>query len=144
MILLDTNVLSELMRPAPDQRVIKWLDARLAADIFICAVTRAEIELGILVLPDGERKNEFTLAANEMFSDFSGRCLSFDTVAAAKYAELAARRKKKGRPISVEDAQIAAIALANGSTLATRNEKGFEEIPGLNIINPWRIVDEEP
>ncbi len=137
MILLDTNVLSELMRPAPNKRVIKWLDERLATNLFICAVTKAEIELGICALPDGERKNKLAVAANEMFSDFSGRCLPYDEVAATRYADLVARRIKKGRPISVEDAQIAAIAIGNGLTLATRNVKDFEEIPELKVTNPW-------
>jgi len=137
MILLDTNVLSELMAAKPDRRVIRWLDARLAMNLFICAVTRAEIELGIFLLPDGKRKNKLTAAANGMFSDFSGRCLPFDEDAATRYADLVARRTKKGRPISVEDGQIAAIAIANGLILTTRNVKDFEEIPELNVTNPW-------
>ncbi len=139
MILLDTNVLSELMRPMPNKRVIKWLDNQFAVNLFISAVTKAEIELGIFLLPDGKRKKNLAVVAKEMFSDFSGRCLPFDEIAATWYADLVAWRTKKGRPISVEDARIASIAIANGLALATRNVNDFEEILKLNTLNPWRI-----
>jgi len=139
MILLDTNVLSELMRGVPNKNVIGWLDNQLAINLFICAVTKAEIELGILLLPAGKQKIKLAAAANGMFSEFSGRCFPFDETAATKYADLVALRTKKRRPISVEDGQIAAIAIANGLTLATRNVKDFEKIPKLNVTNPWQI-----
>jgi predicted nucleic acid-binding protein len=138
MILLDTNVLSEPMRPKPTPCVIRWLDAQPVQDLFLCAVTKAEIELGIFLLPEGKRKDMLIGAAIEMFGEFHGRCFPFDELAATKYAQLVARRTKKGRPISVEDAQIAAVALAHGLILATRNTSDFDQIPGLNLINPWQ------
>jgi predicted nucleic acid-binding protein len=137
MILLDTNVLSELMSAEPNEQVIRWVDAQYSARLHICAITRAEIELGIRLLPEGRRKKQLAGAATEMFSDFSGRCLSFDESAAVEYAKLVKQRRDKGRPIGVEDGQIAAIAMANRLALATRNVKDFEEISELNIINPW-------
>ena len=137
MTLLDTNVLSELMRPAPNQSVIEWLDEQPSADLFISAITKAEIELGILLLPEGKRRDKLAAAVQGMFNDFQDRCLAFDEAAATQYALLVARRIKIGRPISVEDAQIAAIALAHGLTLATRNTSDFGEIPELNLMNPW-------
>lgn len=140
MILLDTNVLSELMTAKPDEHVIRWVDAQYSTSLHICAITRAEIELGILLLPESKRKKQLTDAANEMFYDFSGRCLSFDESAAIEYANLVKQRRNKGRPISVEDGQIAAIAIANRLLLATRNVRDFEEISELNILNPWRAA----
>ena len=138
MILLDTNVLSELMRIAPNQAVLSWMDEHIATDLYICAVTKAEIELGIALLPEGKRKDNLSVAAHEMFDEFSpDRCLSFDETAAAKYGVIVASRKKIGRPISVEDAQIAAIALAHGLTMATRNTADFENIDDLKVISPW-------
>lgn len=138
MILLDTNVLSELMRIAPNKAVLSWMDEQTATDLFICAVTKAEIELGIALLPEDKRKENLSVAAHEMFGEFSpDRCLSFDEMAAAKYAVLVASRTKIGRPISVEDAQIAAIALAHGLTMATRNTADFENIDDLKVISPW-------
>jgi predicted nucleic acid-binding protein len=138
MILLDTNVLSELMRTALNQAVLSWMDEQTAMDLFICAVTKAEIELGIALLPEGKRKDNLSVAAHEMFGEFSpDRCLSFDEMAAAKFGVLVASRTKIGRPISVEDAQIAAIALAHGLTMATRNTADFENIDDLKVISPW-------
>lgn len=138
MILLDTNVLSELMRLTPNQAVLSWIDEQTATDLFICAVTKAEIELGLALLPEGKRKDNLSVAAHEMFGDFSpDRCLSIDETAAAKYGVLVASRTKIGRPISVEDAQIAAIALVHGLTMATRNTADFENIDGLKVISPW-------
>lgn len=138
MILLDTNVLSELMRPTPEQRVQEWLDRRPTEDFWVSAVTVAEISLGIALLPDGGRKAALADVANQMFKeDFVGRCLPFDQGAAETYGEIVASRTRRGRPISVEDAQIAAIATTNRLALATRNVPDFEEIDGLLTINPW-------
>ena len=138
MILLDTNVLSELMRLTPNQAVLSWIDEQTATDLFICAVTKAEIELGLALLPEGKRKDNLSVAAHEMFGDFSpDRCLSIDETAAAKYGVLVASRTKIGRPISVEDAQIAAIALVHGLTMAARNTADFKNIDGLKVISPW-------
>jgi toxin FitB len=138
MILLDTNVVSELMRRAPEPRVVEWLDAQPAADVWISAVTVGEIRLGIALLPDGQRKERLAGLAEAMFQeDFSDRCLAYDILAAADYAEIVAARTRLGRPVSVEDAQIAAIARSGGLTLATRNTKDFSDIDGLPLVYPW-------
>ena len=137
MILLETNVLSELMRASVSQRVITWLDQQLATNLYICAITRAEIELGLCLLPNGKKKDQIKQAAASMFDEFSGRCLPFEERSAKHYAHVVATRKKSGRPISVEDAQISAISLTHGMTLATRNTKDFDLIEGLKLINPW-------
>ena len=141
MILLDTNVLSELMKPAPEPVVIQWLDAQVDNQVFLTAVTKAEIELGISLLPNGKRKDMFTGLASALFDEFPDRILPFDAAAASYYANLVANaRNAAGRTLSVEDAQIAAITQANQLTLATRNSKDFEFIPDLSLINPWRIT----
>jgi len=138
VILLDTNVVSEGMRPLPDQQVMRWLDAQPAADLWISAVTVAEIRLGLALLPEGQRKRNLTDRAEAMLrEDFGEGCLAFDAAAAAEYAAIVAHRTGLGRPISVEDAQIAAIARAGGLTLATRNTKDFGDIEGLTLVNPW-------
>ena len=137
MILLDTNVLSELMKPAPEASVVRWVDDQLVDTLYISAITRAEVELGIALLPEGRRKQQIADAAQQMFVQLSGRCLVFGETAAVQYGQLVAVRTKNGRPITVEDAQIAAIALAGGLRLATRNEKDFADIPGLVVVNPW-------
>jgi len=138
MYLLDTNVLSELMRPAPSASLLAWLDGQTAQTLHICAITRAEIELGIALLPTGKRRSALATQATAMFEeDFAGRCLAFDERCAPLYAELVASRTRKGAPISVEDAQIAAIGLAHQKSLVTRNTADFEKIPGLQLVNPW-------
>ena len=138
MILLDTNVVSELMRPAPEPRVLAWLDAQPAADVWISAITVGEIRLGIARLPDGQRKERLAGLAEAMFQeDFSDSCLSYDVLAAAEYATIVATRTHLGRPISVEDAQMAAMARSVGLTLATRNTKDFSDIDELHLMNPW-------
>nr|WP_276611688.1 type II toxin-antitoxin system VapC family toxin [Thiorhodococcus mannitoliphagus] len=136
--MLDTNILSELMRPAPAPNVIAWLD-RLPADrVWSCAIVRAEIELGVARLSDGQRKRGLLMAARAMFEeDFADRCLPFDESAAIRYAAIVDSRLRHGRPISVEDAQIAAIALTHRLTLATRNGRDFASIDGLDVVNPW-------
>lgn len=137
MILLDTNVLSELMRREPDLGVLAWLDSQPSQRLYISAVTSAEIELGVALLPDGARKEALRTAAMSMLGEFPGRCLPFDAAAASRYAGIVAARATTGRPISVQDAEIAAIALASGFVLATRNDADFTGIPGLTTINPW-------
>ena len=137
MILLDTNVLTELMRSNANQAVIQWVDRHPTGELFIAALTQAEIELAIELLPKGKRKSLLTITANRMFDEFIGHCLPFDHKAASKYAHLVATRTKNGPPIRVEDGQIAAIALANGLALATRNVADYVEIDRLRVINPW-------
>jgi len=138
MILLDTNVLSEVMRKEPSVIVLRWLDAQPVEQIWVCAISRAEIFLGITLLPEGKRRDVLYDAALGMFDeDFYNHCLPFDALAADSYAAIVTGRRRLGRPISVEDAQIAAIACARGMTIATRNTSDFEDISGLDIINPW-------
>ena len=137
MILLDTNILSELMRINVSKRVIAWLDLQAPSNLFICAITRAEIELGLCLLPDGKKKNQLKLAALEMFDEFAGRRLPFEENSAIQYARLVAHRQKSGQPISVEDAQISAIALTHGMKLATRNTRDFTSIKELELVNPF-------
>jgi predicted nucleic acid-binding protein len=137
-MLLDTNVLSEFMRPRPAQQVVAWLDAQDPSRLFISAVSRAEIELGLASMPLGQRQQALARAAQAMFDeDFAGQCLPFDERAASHYARIVSSRTQMGRPISVEDAQIAAVALAHGLPLATRNTADFERIDGLSVVNPW-------
>jgi len=137
MILLDTNILSELMRADASQKVIEWLDQQAASALYISSITRAEIELGICLLPNGRKKDSLKAAAQDMFNDFSSRCLSFDESSAVVYAQLVAKRRSLGRPVSVEDAQIASIAITHHMTLATRNTRDFRFIDELVVIDPW-------
>jgi toxin FitB len=138
MTLLDTNVVSELMRPAPEPRVVQWLDAQPAGEVWISAVTVGEIRLGIEMLPDGRRRTRLAALADAMFQeDFADRCLPYDGPAAAEYAAIVAVRTRLGRPMSVEDAQIASIARSAGLTLATRNTRDFSDIDRLPLVNPW-------
>jgi predicted nucleic acid-binding protein len=139
MILLDTNILSEPMRPSPNEQVISWLDEQIVTDLFICAVTKAEIELGIALLPEGRRKKALFSAAQELFSKFSERCLAFGAAEASIYAAVIADTRAKGETMSVEDAMIAAVALSYDFTLATRNIKDFKGIDGISLINPFVI-----
>jgi predicted nucleic acid-binding protein len=137
MILLDTNILSELMRPAPATRVEHWLGAQPSASLFISAVTEAELRLGLALLPDGKRRDQLAGAMEAMLAeDFAGRILPFDSAAAIAYARLAADRRKIGRPIAQFDAQIASIARSRNAALATRNVDDFEGC-GIELINPW-------
>lgn len=138
MTLLDTNVLSEFMRPEPSAAVVVWLDAQDGEAVFISPVSRAEIELGLALLPEGKRQQALSAAARAMFEeDFAERCLPFDEKAASVSARIVAAHKHAGRPISFENAQIAAIALASGLRLATRNTSDFTDIDGLCVVNPW-------
>ncbi|MCA1787967.1 MAG: type II toxin-antitoxin system VapC family toxin [Desulfobacteraceae bacterium] len=142
MILLDTNVLSELMRPAPNPQIVNWLDTLNETEIWISAVTLSEIFMGIALLPDGKRKRKLLEAAQQMFQeDFEGHCLPFDCESASAYAGIISECKGKGRPISVEDAQIASIALTAELTLATRNVKDFSGIETLELFNPWTDIN---
>lgn len=138
MILLDTNVLSEVMRKDPSVIVLRWLDTQPVEQIWVSAISRAEIFLGSRLLHKGKRSDALHTAALGMFTeDFHNVCLDFNAMAADSYAEIVAERRSQGRPISVEDAQIAAIACARGLAIATRNTSDFEGINGLDLINPW-------
>ena len=138
MILLDTNVLSELMKPTPDPVVMNWVGGRPAATLFTTSITQAEILHGVMLLPAGKRRSAFEVAAEAMFrDDFAGRILGFGSEAAPYYARIAVARRKAGRPISHFDAQIAAIALVAGAIIATRNVPDFDGC-GVKIVHPWR------
>lgn len=141
MILLDTNIISELMRSTPVPAVIEWLDDQAANELFIPAIVKAEIETGIAILEMGKRKQSLQKAAELIFINFSNRCLPFDGKTAGYYANILAFAKKQGRPISVEDAQIAAIALQHSALLATRNITDFDFLDNLSIINPWQYTN---
>lgn len=137
--LLDTNVLSELMREHPAPELLNWFAGQAANQLQISVITQAEILAGIAVLPAGKRRDALARAAHQIFSDdFLGRCIAFGSGPAEHYAMVRAQRKHAGRPITTEDAQIAAIALAAQLKLVTRNTKDFEEIDGLELINPWQ------
>lgn len=137
MIVLDTNVLSELMKTKPDRRVVAWLRSQPGASLYTTSVTQAEILYGLRLLPSGKRRKELESAANEMFDlEFQGRVLSFGSEAAGMFAELAAARRLAGQPISQFDAQIAAITRISAARLATRDVSDFTGC-GLDILNPW-------
>ena len=138
MIILDTNVVSELLRPAPDPRVVAWLAAEDGAAVHLTAVSEAELRLGIAILPDGRRREALAEAVEGiLIEEFRGRILPFDSAAATAYAAIVAVRHAAGRPISQFDAQIAAIAQVHGAGLATRNLRDFEGCD-VDVIDPWR------
>lgn len=137
MIILDTNVLSEVTRQTPNDDVLAWLDSLPAAEVATTAITAAELLYGVTRLPDGHRKMSLTAAVHALVDDdFHGRVEPFDAPAAAQYAAVVSEREKLGRPISAADAQIAAICRARQATLATRNIKDFNET-GIELVNPW-------
>ena len=139
-ILLDTNVVSELMRTQPEQAVMDWFTRRTGDVFYVSAITKAEIMLGIALLPAGKRRDALAAAAGGMFSqDFAGRCLSFEANCTHHYATIVTGRRQAGLAIATEDAQIAAIALAHRYPLATRNTKDFLQIDGLILYDPWKI-----
>ncbi len=137
MILLDTNILSELMRSTPEKGVETWLDDQSDASVFISAITEAELRYGVALLPAGKRRSALTAVIEDMLrQDFTGRILPFDSAAAVAFAEIASNRRQAGRPIAQADAQIAAIARSRGAALATRNVADFEDC-GIDVVNPW-------
>lgn len=139
MIVLDTNVLSELMRTAPDDGVVQWVNTQPAATLYTTSITEAEIMHGVMLLPKGKRRAAVAAAAREIFNvDLADRVLAFDSAAANAYAQLAATRRAAGRPISAFDAQIAAIVAVHGGRLATRNVTDFAEC-GIDVIDPWSV-----
>lgn len=140
MIIVDTNVISELTRQRPAPRVLSWLDSLAADDVATTAITAAELLYGVERLPDGRRKTDLFAAVHGLLSnDFQGRILAFDDQAASRYAVIVAHRERLGRSIGFADAQIAAVCRAIGATLATRNTDDFEET-GVDLINPWKLA----
>ncbi|GMQ75033.1 MAG: type II toxin-antitoxin system VapC family toxin [Gammaproteobacteria bacterium] len=137
MILLDTNVISEVMKVAPSANVLKWLNDQTSSAVHVSAVTVGEIEYGLRILPDGRRR----LQLKEKFEQFialafAQRVLGYDEAAARLYGEIMGSRKELGRPMSVPDGQIAAIARSHGLSVATRNTRDFEEC-GVDLLNPF-------
>ena len=137
MIVLDTNLVSEVMRPEPAPSVVGWMTRWASADLALTAVTAAELQFGVARLPAGRRRTGLARAVHAMLTeDFAGRVLPFDVTAAGHYAEIVRRREVAGRPISIADAQIAATCLSYGAVLATRNVRDFEGT-GLDLVDPW-------
>lgn len=138
MILVDTNVISELARNTPDENVLQWLDAQPGHEIGTTAVTAAELWCGISRLADGARKQELAEVIDAILNkDLQQRIASFDAQAAREYANVVSARDRLGKPISTADGQIVAICLAQEATLATRNTKDFADT-GVRLIDPWR------
>jgi len=140
VIVLDTNVLSELMRSQPAAAVFAWVAAQPRAMLYTTSLNKAEILYGIAALPDGRRRAALAAAAEAMFTDdFAGRVLPFDEEAAVHYAEIVAARRREGRPIEALDAQIAATTRVAGAELATRDVGDFADC-GLTLVNPWEAT----
>ena len=141
MIILDTNVLSALMRTLPEALVVAWLDRQPAESVWITSITLFEARLGLALLPTGRRRQALEAAfARLLKEDLENRVLDFDSAAAAEAASLAAERQKAGRPVDMRDTQIAGIALARRATLATRNVRHFGDLK-IPIVDPWAAQD---
>ncbi|TAN47198.1 MAG: type II toxin-antitoxin system VapC family toxin [Rhodospirillales bacterium] len=139
MIILDTNVISETMRPVPEPSVLSWLASLPAQDVFTTTISEAEIQFGLALLPKGVRRDALTLASRAVFAqDFAERVLPFDRAAAKEFADIAAARRQAGRPISHADAQIAAIARSRKAAVATRNIGDFE-LCQIRLVDPWAV-----
>ena len=137
IVVLDTNIISELLRPAPNKQVEAWLSAQDGENVYFTTVGEAELQFGLALLPAGKRRNALGKAVEEILDeDFQDRILAFDRAAARAYAVIAAARRAAGRPISQFDCQIAAITRANEAVLATRNTADFEGC-GIRLIDPW-------
>jgi predicted nucleic acid-binding protein len=141
VIILDTNVISELTRLVPDSGVITWLDSLPAEEAAITAITAAELRYGVSRMPDGRRKTELSEAVHALINaDFRNRIEPFDVLAADQYADVVTVRERAGQPISISDAQIAAICRVLNATLATRNTSDFKGA-GVNLIDPWKAAE---
>lgn len=136
MILLDTNVVSEAMKPEPDPTVRNWLDEQAAETLYISAITVAELLFGIAALPMGKRKDKLTAAIGGVLKLFANRILPFDTNAARRYADLAVKARAAGLGFPTPDGYIASVAAALGFAIASRDATAFKAA-GLTVINPW-------
>ena len=137
MIILDTNVLSELMRSTPSPRVMAWVGQQSAGELCTTSITESEIFYGIELLAKGKRREQLLAAADSMFTvDMGGRIHGFDSDAARAFSKIAMRRRELGRPIGHADAQIAAITLIQKAKLATRNVEDFQDC-GIQVLDPW-------
>jgi predicted nucleic acid-binding protein len=141
MLIVDTNVISEIMRPSPSASVMEWWSQQQTEELFTTTVSMAEILYGIEILPRGKRRDSLRVQAELVFTqDFAGRIWPFDFEAASSFPIIAAERRAHGRPIAELDAQIASIARSRGATLATRNTNDFEGC-GVRLVNPWLEVE---
>ena len=140
MILLDTNVISEAMKPEPDQRVRKWLDEQAAETLYLSSVTVAEVMYGIGVLPDGKRKSNLTRAMQGVVALFKGRILPFDMEAAQCFVSLAVTARAAGKGFPTPDGYMAAIAASRNFAVASRDPSAFTAA-GLKVIDPWAFAD---
>ena len=137
MYVIDTNVASELMRPSPSPAVAKWIAGRDAEELYLTAVSEAELLYGVAIVPAGRRRNELEAAMLRWLeTGFAERILPFDSAAARVYADIAAGRRSTGRPIAPADCQIAAIARSRGMAVATRNVRDFGDID-IKVVDPW-------
>ncbi|MBK6290313.1 MAG: type II toxin-antitoxin system VapC family toxin [Ignavibacteria bacterium] len=136
MIVLDTNVVSELMRPEPNPSVVEWADAQQIKTLFVTSITMSEILFGVEALPAGKRKSRLSAFASGLAGIFEDRVLSFDLDAAILYAPMAATARRQGLGISIADGYIAAITAAHGFVIATRDTAPFASV-GLEVIDPW-------
>jgi hypothetical protein len=137
MIILDTNVLSALMRTEPDAAVVAWLDRQPAESVWITSITLFEARLGLALLPKGRRRKALEKAFDQLLEqDLQNRVLDFDAAAAAEAASLAAVRQRTGRPVDIRDTRIAGIALARRAVIATRNTRHFSDLKSA-VVNPW-------
>ena len=137
MYVIDTNVASELMRPSPAPAVAAWIAGRDAEELYLTAVSEAELLYGVAIVPVGKRRNELEAAMHRWLdTGFAERILPFDSAAARDYADIAAGRRSAGRPIAPADCQIAAIARCRGMAVATRNVRDFGDID-VEIVDPW-------
>jgi predicted nucleic acid-binding protein len=138
MIVLDTNVISELFKPVPQPKVVAWMEALTGADLFTTSVTRGELLFGVYRLPQGQRRRTLLQELERIFENrLSGRILPFDDAAAEAYAQIAAARRSQGRPISQPDAMIAGIVRSRRATLATRNVRDLQDC-GIEVLDPWQ------
>lgn len=137
MIVLDTNVVSEAMRPQPDPGVLAWLNAQSADTMYLSSVTLAELLFGIGALPAGARKDRLTQALDRLLALFPKRVLPFNQESARRYAEMAVTARAAGRPLPTADGYLAATAATHGYAVATRNTRHFVDT-GVRLINPWQ------
>lgn len=137
MIVLDTHVVSELVRPSPNRSVVEWVDEHDSSELVLTALTAAELRAGVALLPEGRRRDEFGMRIESLIVEtFAGYVLAFDVGSSAYYAEVLAVRTRGGRPITTFDAQIAAVCRQYDSVLATRNTTDFTDT-GIQLVNPW-------
>lgn len=136
MTILDTNVLSALMRPTPEPSVVAWLDRQPRPSIWITSITALEVQFGLRILPISKRRTELFQAFDALLETLDHRIAAFDAAAAEKASELMARRQRIGRPVELRDTMVAGISLARRATLATRNIVHFTDT-GIAVIDPW-------